>query len=126
MSDLNTVNLLIHKGTTFSHILDIKDAAGAVFDLTGYSVLAKMQDSGGVILGEGVIIDLLPTITDEPNGEITLTMTPAQTSPIVGSTDEFAQTDWPDWDITINDGGGTPVITKTGVGRVQIKETIAL
>lgn len=36
-------NLVVDQGTTFSATIDLTDASGAVFNLTGYTVAAQMR-----------------------------------------------------------------------------------
>jgi hypothetical protein len=70
-------NLLIDQGANFSSDVTVKDAVGAAFDLTGYTVSAKMAKGYSSTRTRTTITTTVVTPT---NGVITLSLLPAATS----------------------------------------------
>ena len=71
-------NLTIDQGTTFSSDVTIKDAAGNLFDLTGYGAEAKMAQG---YASTRTRTNITATINADPTtGIVTLSLTSAQTS----------------------------------------------
>ena len=68
--------LLIEQGATFSTTVNVEDTAGAVINLFGYSASSQMRKS--FYATSNTIIT--STITGNANGEITLSMTAANTA----------------------------------------------
>jgi hypothetical protein len=68
--------LLIEQGATFSTTVNVEDTAGAAINLSGYSASSQMRKS--YYATSNTIITA--TITGNANGEITLSMTSANTS----------------------------------------------
>ena len=68
--------LLIEQGATFSSTVNVEDSAGASINLHGYSAASQMRKSYYATSNTA----FLATITGEANGEITLSMTSANTS----------------------------------------------
>jgi len=68
--------LLIEQGATFSTTVNVEDTAGAAINLYGYSASSQMRKS--YYATSNTIITA--TITGNANGEITLSMTSANTS----------------------------------------------
>jgi len=68
--------LLIEQNATFSTTVNVVDSAGAAVNLYGYSASTKMRKS--YYATSATIIN--STITGNANGEITLSMTAANTA----------------------------------------------
>ena len=68
--------LLIEQGATFSTTVSVEDTAGAAINLFGYSASSQMRKS--YYATSNTIIT--STITGNANGEITLSMTAANTA----------------------------------------------
>ena len=68
--------LLIEQGATFSTTVNVEDTAGAAINLYGYSASSQMRKS--FYATSNTIITA--TITGNANGEITLSMTAANTA----------------------------------------------
>jgi len=68
--------LVIEQGATFSTTVNVEDTAGAAINLYGYSASSQMRKS--YYATSNTIITA--TITGNANGEITLSMTSANTS----------------------------------------------
>ena len=68
--------LLIEQGATFSTTVNVEDTAGAAINLFGYSASSQMRKS--YYATSNTIIT--STITGSANGEITLSMTAANTA----------------------------------------------
>ena len=68
--------LLIEQGATFSSTVNVEDSTGASINLYGYSAASQMRKSYYATSNTA----FLATITGEANGEITLSMTSANTA----------------------------------------------
>ena len=68
--------ILIEQGATFSTTVNVEDTAGAAINLFGYSASSQMRKS--FYATSNTIIT--STITGNANGEITLSMTAANTA----------------------------------------------
>ena len=68
--------LLIEQGATFSTTVNVEDTAGAAINLFGYSASSQMRKS--YYATSNTIIT--STITGNANGQITLSMTAANTA----------------------------------------------
>ena len=68
--------LLIEQGATFSSTVNVEDSTGASINLYGYSAASQMRKSYYATSNTA----FLATITGNANGEITLSMTSANTS----------------------------------------------
>lgn len=68
--------LLIEQGATFSTTVNVEDTAGAAINLYGYSASSQMRKS---YYATSYTI-ITSTITGNANGEITLSMTAANTA----------------------------------------------
>ena len=68
--------MLIEQGATFSTVVNVVDSAGAAVNLSGYSASSQMRKS---YYATSYTI-ITPTITGNANGEITLSMTAANTA----------------------------------------------
>lgn len=70
------MELLIEQGSTFSTTVNVEDTVGAAINLFGYSASSQMRKS--FYAASNTIIT--STITGNANGEITLSMTAANTA----------------------------------------------
>jgi len=68
--------LLIEQGASFSTTINVSDSAGAAINLYGYTASSQMRKS--FYATSNTII--LATVTGNANGEITLSMTAANTA----------------------------------------------
>ena len=68
--------LLIEQGATFSSTVNVEDSAGASINLHGYSAASQMRKS----YYSSSYTVITSTVTGTSNGEITLSMTAANTS----------------------------------------------
>lgn len=68
--------ILIEQGSTFSTTVNVEDTVGAAINLFGYSASSQMRKS--FYAASNTIIT--STITGNANGEITLSMTAANTA----------------------------------------------
>ena len=68
--------LLIEQGATFSSTVNVEDSAGAAINLSGYSASSQMRKSYYAVSNTTIT----STITGNANGEITLSMTSANTA----------------------------------------------
>jgi hypothetical protein len=68
--------ITVEQGANFSTSINVNDAAGAGQNLTSYSVAAQMRKSHY----STTAVDFTVSITDAFDGEITMTMTSANTS----------------------------------------------
>jgi hypothetical protein len=73
------VELLIEQGSTFSTTVNVEDTVGAAINLFGYSASSQMRKS--YYSTSNTIIT--STITGNANGEITLSMTAANTANLI-------------------------------------------
>jgi hypothetical protein len=70
------VELTLEQGANFNTVLDLKDAAGSILNLSGYSVAAQMRKS----YYSTTAIDFTISVTDALAGSITMSMNSANTS----------------------------------------------
>jgi hypothetical protein len=69
------VELTLEQGANFNTVLDLKDAAGGILNLSGYTVASQMRKS----YYSTSAIDFTISVTDSSAGQITVTMN-AETS----------------------------------------------
>lgn len=70
------VELTLEQGANFNTVLDLKDAAGGILNLAGYSVAAQMRKS----YYSTSATDFTISVTDAGAGQITMSMNSANTS----------------------------------------------
>lgn len=70
------VELTLEQGANFNTVLDLKDAAGGILNLSGYSVAAQMRKS----YYSNTATSFAMTISDPAAGQITMAMTSANTA----------------------------------------------
>ena len=68
--------LLIEQGATFSSTVNVEDTAGAAINLSGYSAASQMRKSYYATSNTAIT----SIVTGTANGEITLSMTAANTA----------------------------------------------
>jgi hypothetical protein len=71
--------LLIEQGASFSTTVNVEDTAGAAINLTSYTAASQMRKS----YYSSTYSVISSVITGNANGEITLTMTSANTSNLI-------------------------------------------
>jgi hypothetical protein len=74
------VELYMDQGTTFNNVINITDdVTNAVVNVSGYTITSQMRRS---YYSANATANIICTITDASNGEITMSMTSANTSNI--------------------------------------------
>ena len=74
------VELYLDQGTTFNNIINLTDdTTNNPINLSGYSVSSQMRRS---FYSANISANIVCTITDASNGEITMSMSPANTANI--------------------------------------------
>lgn len=68
--------MLIEQGATFSSTVNVEDTAGAAINLSGYSAASQMRKSYYATSNTAIT----SIVTGASNGEITLSMTAANTA----------------------------------------------
>ena len=79
------MELLIEQGATFSTTVNVEDTAGAAINLYGYSASSQMRKS--YYATSNTIITA--TVTGNANGEITMSMTAANTANLTAGRSVF-------------------------------------
>lgn len=74
-------DIYIERGSDFELILTYKDSNGVSINLSGCSVDAELKETAD--LSSAVLLPFTATITNASGGEITLSLTKAQTSSLV-------------------------------------------
>lgn len=74
-------DITIERGSDFELILTYKDSNGVSINLSGCSVEAELKETAD--LSSAVLLQFTATITNASGGEITLSLTKAQTSSLV-------------------------------------------
>lgn len=108
-----SLNLTIRRSIAFDMQISAIDSNGAAVDLTGYTVVAKARASYGAT---EVLFDFSPTISDAPNGVITVAMTDETTTALTAGSGV--------WDIVLQDGAGKR-IGPLAQGTVTIKDVVS-
>jgi hypothetical protein len=70
------VELTLEQGANFNTVLDLKDSAGGILNLAGYTVAAQMRKSYYSTTATNFTI----TVTDAAAGQITMSMNSANSS----------------------------------------------
>lgn len=70
------VELTLEQGANFNTVLDLKDAAGGILNLSGYSVAAQMRKS----YYSNTATSFTMTISDAAAGQITMAMNSANSA----------------------------------------------
>lgn len=88
------VELTLEQGANFSVSMDLKDAAGSILNLSGYTVAAQMRKS----YYSTTATDFTISITDAAAGQITMTMNSANTGNVTPGRYVY--------DVLLNSGAG--------------------
>lgn len=72
------VELTLEQGANFNTVLDLKDSAGGILNLSGYSVAAQMRKS----YYSNTATSFTMTISDAAAGQITMAMNAANTATV--------------------------------------------
>lgn len=114
------IELTIEQGATFTKKFVVKDADGAVMDLTGYAANAQMARSyywhapySNSLANR--VVPMLATITDAAEGEITISLSAADTA---GLRMEQAQYVW-ECEIVPISGPSSRIRVAEGLAHVQ-------
>jgi hypothetical protein len=86
--------LRLYRGADFAAVITCQDSAGNAVDLTGYTIVAQARRTPSGTL----VKDLAPVISDAAAGEITSTLTAADTLAIPAG--EYV------WDMFVEDNAG--------------------
>ena len=70
------VELTLEQGANFNTVLDLKDSAGGILNLAGYTVAAQMRKS----YYSSTATNFTITVTDAAAGQITMSMNSANTA----------------------------------------------
>ena len=70
------VELTVEQGATFATVVNLSDSTGAVLNLAGYSAASQIRKS----YYSSTATDIQINITDSSNGEITMSITSANTA----------------------------------------------
>jgi hypothetical protein len=74
-------NFEVDQNATFSFVLEYKDDNGNAIDLTGASAKMQVRDTkGGAKLAVTLTSPSGGIVIDQPNGKLTIKMTPTQTN----------------------------------------------
>ena len=74
-------NFEVDQNATFTFVLDYKDNEGNAIDLTGASAKMQVRDAkGGTKLAVTLTSPSGGIVIDQPNGKLTIKMTPTQTN----------------------------------------------
>lgn len=98
--------ITIEQGATFSTKLNVEDAYNSPIDLTGYSASSMMRKS----YQSSTAYNLIATVTGTANGEITLSMSSANTAAL--SAGRYV------YDLIIDDGANTITRVVEGIATV--------
>lgn len=105
------VLLEVEQGSTFTKNLIVKDDAGVVIDLTGYTVEGKIKKMFTSFVGFNFTI----AVNDAATGDITLSLTDEQTGGITAGTYVY--------DVRIISGAG--VATRVFEGTVEVSPSVS-
>ena len=108
-------NLTIEQGATFSRVITWTNSAGTQIDLTDYSVASQIRYKHS---SETAIVDFTATITDDVNGEITISLTDTQTSALNPNTSASKYV----WDMELTSSGGQ--VTRLLEGSVEVSPEV--
>jgi hypothetical protein len=98
--------ITIEQGATFSTTVNVKDAYYNPVNLTGYSASSQMRKS----YYSSSATNITASVTGTSNGEITLSMTSANTSSLTPGRYVY--------DLVINDGANTVTRVVEGIATV--------
>jgi len=99
-------NLTVDQGSTFSASVDVTDVEDNILVLTGYTVAAQLRKT----YGSSTAVDFLASVSNATGGEITISLTPAQTNALVAGRYVY--------DVEITSAGGT--VTRVIEGQLEV------
>ncbi len=99
-------NLTIDQGSTFSASIDVTDVEDNVLVLTGYTVAAQIRKT----YDSTTAVDFTGSVSNATQGEITISLTPAQTNALVAGRYVY--------DAEITSSGGT--VTRVLEGQIEV------
>lgn len=105
-------NLTIEQGATFSRVVNVSES-GVLKNLTGYLARAQIRRTAG---NASIVQAITCTLTDAVNGEITITISAADTAALTDTNGV--------WDMELDDQGGTPVVIRLLKGKVSISPNV--
>ena len=105
-------NLTIDQGANFSSDVTVKDANGNAFNLTGYTAAAKMAKG---YQSTKTRTTITATISDAASGQVTLSLTPTQTSALDAERYVY------DLEITKTDSGA---VTRVIEGIISVRPQV--
>lgn len=113
-------NMTIEQGTTFSLVVTAEQPAGTALNLTGYTVASQIRKS----YDSDLIETFTTVVTDAAEGEITLSLTPAQTRSLVvrKSSNHDKPASFYVYDLEITSAGG--VVTRLLEGRIEVSPEV--
>lgn len=98
--------ITIEQGATFNTTLNVEDVYGSPVNLTGYSATSQMRKS----YQSTTAYNLTATVTGTSNGQITLSMTSANTSNLPSGRLLY--------DLVIDDGSGVKTRVVEGIAVI--------
>jgi hypothetical protein len=107
------INLCRRRGDTFADEFTIKDAAGAVIDISGFSFLLTVDPSPNPTDSGNNLFQLTGSLTDPTNGVV-------QFAPSAVQSDQTPSVYF--YDIQMTDGGGA--IRTIAVGEYEIFQDV--
>ena len=105
-------NLSIDQGASFSSAVTVKNADGTGFNLTGYTAAAKMAKG---YQSTKTRTTISATISDAASGQVTLSLTPTQTSALDAERYVY------DLEITKTDSGA---VTRVIEGIISVRPQV--
>ena len=99
-------NLTIDQGSTFSASIDVTDVEDNILVLTGYTVAAQIRKT----YDSTTAVDFTGSVSNATQGEITISLTPAQTNALVAGRYVY--------DAEITSAGGT--VTRVIEGQIEV------
>ena len=99
-------NLTIDQGSTFSASIDVTDVEDNILVLTGYTVAAQIRKT----YDSTTAVDFTGPVSNATQGEITISLTPAQTNALVAGRYVY--------DAEITSAGGT--VTRVIEGQIEV------
>jgi hypothetical protein len=111
------INNAVEQGATFTRVLNYTDSAGATVDLSSHSARMKIRKSvdSSTVLASWTSSTEITLAASNPN--ITISVAASAT----------ASLDWDGlafYDFEVDDGGGTPVVTRLFEGRIELSKEV--
>lgn len=74
----NTLDITRKRGDTFPFVIQLKDSAGSPINITGYTFKLTLDESADPPDNTTLLFTNVPTVSDGPNGKITVTLSGGQ------------------------------------------------